>query len=99
MRNWDEESPAISHPSRKSTSGTLNEADTITMGSIQLKNVLTDSNISQEKYVLKDKEFGSLTSTKGTTVFAPAPFSEADTKKLLRKLDLHLIPFLALLYL
>jgi hypothetical protein len=76
----------------------LNAADTITMASNQPRNAPTDSDLSQAKYI-EDKELGSLISTEGTTVSTPLPFTEAATKKLLRKLDLHLIPFLALLYL
>ncbi|PMD64284.1 MFS general substrate transporter [Hyaloscypha bicolor E] len=68
------------------------------MASNQPRNTPTDSDLSQAKYI-EDKELGSLTSTEGTTVSTPLPFTEAATKKLLRKLDLHLIPFLALLYL
>jgi hypothetical protein len=76
----------------------LNAADTITMASNQPRNTPTDSDLSQAKYI-EDKELGSLTSSEGTTVSTPLPFTEAGTKKLLRKLDLHLIPFLVLLYL
>jgi hypothetical protein len=98
MRNLGEEFLGISNSSSKSSSETLNAADTITMALNKPRNIPTDSDLSQAKYI-EDKELGSLTSTEGTTVSAPLPFTEAATKKLLRKLDFHLIPFLALLYL
>lgn len=62
-------------------------------------NTPTDLDISQAKYSEKNNGESSSTTTEPTTLSAPTPFTDAATKKLLRKLDLHLIPFLALLYL
>ncbi|KAN0104146.1 MFS general substrate transporter [Hyaloscypha variabilis] len=61
----------------------------------------TDLEPSQANNSDKEKDLGSLASlpTTLTAPTPPAPFTDAATKKLLRKLDLHLIPFLALLYL
>jgi len=61
----------------------------------------TDPDTSQAQYSDKEKDLGSSTSLPTTLnpPTTPATFTEAETKRLLRKLDLHLIPFLALLYL
>jgi hypothetical protein len=101
MRNWDSDSPAgsISQPSSKPSTQKLSETDTITMA-LDLA-TSTDLEPSQANNSDKEKDLGSLASlpTTLTAPTPPAPFTDAATKKLLRKLDLHLIPFLALLYL
>jgi hypothetical protein len=99
MRNWDNNSPTIPHPSPKSSSQEVNEPDKRTMAPNLFKNSPTDSAISQSKYSEKEKELSSSTSTEPMNLSTPTPFTATAEKKLLRKLDLHLIPFLALLYL
>jgi hypothetical protein len=96
MRNWNDESLTISS---KSSSQKLSEAEQPTMALNPLKNTPPNLDLSQAKYQEKNKDLSGSTSTDPTTLSAPVPFSQAATKKLLRKLDLNLIPFLALLYL
>jgi hypothetical protein len=99
MRNWDEETHAVPNPSSKSSSQNLAEAVTPTMAPNQPKHTLSDLGISQVKYNEKIKDESTSTLTEPTTLPSTPPFTDAATKKLLWKLDLHLIPFLALLYL
>jgi len=51
-----------------------------------------DASSDQEKKI-------DLVQSTASDAVSSVPFGEAATKKLLRKLDLHLIPFLALIYL
>jgi len=46
-----------------------------------------------------DREKKGISKAISTPVSEAQPFTKADTRKLLRKLDLNLIPFLALIYL
>jgi hypothetical protein len=96
MRNWNDESLTISS---KSSSQRLSEAEQPTMALNPPKNTPPNLDLSQAKYQEKNKDLSGSTPTDPTTLSAPVPFSQAATKKLLRKLDLNLIPFLALLYL
>jgi hypothetical protein len=96
MRNWNDESANVSQLSSKSSSQKLSETEQATMTS---KPILAELDLSQAKYCEKNKDLSGSTSTDPTTLSAPAPFDQAATKKLLRKLDLNLIPFLAFLYL
>jgi hypothetical protein len=101
MRNWEEDFPTISLqlPSRFSAqrfiSQKLENTDTPKMALDASNNTQSDPVKNNEKA----KGESSSTSTEPTTASAPVPFTDAETKKLLRKLDFHLIPFLALLYL
>jgi len=99
MRNWNDES--ISQISSKSSSKKLNEAEQPTMASNLPETTLPGLDLSQAHYREKNKDLTGSASTdppslQGATAL---PFNPAATKKLLRKLDLNLIPFLALLYL
>jgi hypothetical protein len=99
MRNWDEDSQSQSHASSKSKQ----EPDQIS-ASTQIK---MDSTTSSKKTpddldLSKATTYRENTEITGSTIAASAvqaPFDPVARKKLLRKLDRHLIPFLALIYL
>lgn len=93
MRNWGDESSSGSHASLPSQAPSLSLS---AMGVISIvRSTAVEPNIESRR----DQKIG-LADTKGSEIaVAPGSFSEAETKKLLRKLDLHLIPFLALIYL
>jgi hypothetical protein len=57
---------------------------------------LTDKKVSVEQHELSSLSEKGLD---GTPIAAAAPYDQKATKRLLRKMDLYLIPFLALLYL
>lgn len=70
------------------------------MASTPPETALPDLGLSQSQYREKKDLTGSAsTDPPSLQVATPLPFNPAATKKLLRKLDLNLIPFLALLYL
>jgi hypothetical protein len=98
MRNWNDGS--ISQVSSKSSSQMLNKAEQPQMASNPPKSSHPDLDLSEAKYQEKNKDVSGSSSTDPPTlqVAGPLPFNPAATKKLLRKLDLNLIPFLALLY-
>jgi hypothetical protein len=99
MRNWDSDSPTIPQRSLKRTSQRINDSDMPTMAPNLSTDTPASSGLSQSKYSEREKEPNGSTSTEPAHLSAPTPFTHAAEKKLLRKLDLHLIPFLALLYL
>jgi hypothetical protein len=100
MRNWNSnDSLTLFQPSNKSSAQKLNEAETTTMAPDMSKINPADYGVSQSKHGEKEKETSTSTAFEPTTRAASTPFTLAAEKKLLRKLDLHLIPFLALLYL
>ncbi|KAK0118349.1 hypothetical protein ONS95_012638 [Cadophora gregata] len=99
MRNWDDENSTKSLDSSKSDPKktppkvvNMASASTSTAGN----HTLPDLDLPIATYREKNTD---LTSSNDSRPVSAAPFNEADTKKLLRKLDLHLIPFLALIYL
>lgn len=67
------------------------------MASASVKRVPAGLNLTNATYQEKNTDLTGSTERGAPPI--PAPFSEAETKKLLLKLDLHLIPFLALIYL
>jgi hypothetical protein len=100
MRNWNSnDSLTLIQPSSKSSIQNVAEAETTTMAPDTSKSNPADSSLSQSKHGEKEKENSTSTAFAPTTLITSAPFNHAAEKKLLRKLDLHLIPFLALLYL
>jgi hypothetical protein len=100
MRNWNSNDfLTLIQPSNKSSVQKVNEAETTTMAPAISESNPADSGLSQSKPGEKEKETSTLTAFAPTTLAASTPFPHAAEKKLLRKLDLHLIPFLALLYL
>ena len=99
MRNWDDETSTKSLVSSKSNSKkTPPKLETMasTSASTTENHTLVDLDLTTTTYREKNPD---LTSSNDSRPVSAAPFNEADTKKLLRKLDLHLIPFLALIYL
>ena len=100
MRNWNSnDSLTLFEPSKKSSAQKLNDTETTTMAPDLSKINPADSGLSQSKHEDKGNETSSSTAFDHTTLAASTPFTRVEEKKLLRKLDLHLIPFLALLYL
>jgi hypothetical protein len=101
MRNWDEDSPPQSHASSKSKQ----ESDQISASTQQFKMESTSSSkktpndLDLSKATTYHEKNTELTGSTVTASAAQAPFDPAARKKLLRKLDRHLIPFLALIYL
>jgi len=100
MRNWDEDSPIQSHASSKSKQ----ESDQIsTSTQIKMDSTSSSKKIPGDLDLSKATTYNEKnTELTGSTVAASAvqaPFDPAARKKLLRKLDRHLIPFLALIYL
>ena len=101
MRNWDDENRSsphsqISKSSSPSTSKSkmASQEPKITTSSIDV----ADASSDPEKNIALVHSTASEAVSKVPS--APSvPFDVAATKKLLRKLDLHLIPFLALIYL
>jgi hypothetical protein len=100
MRNWNSnDSLTLFQPSNKSSARKVNDTETTTMASDLCKNNPADSGLSQSKHDDQEKETTTSAAFDPSTLAASTPFTHAAEKKLLRKLDLHLIPFLALLYL
>ncbi len=66
------------------------------MASKSPKNPPADLDLTKATYREKNTDLTGSTEDGAAT---PIPFTVAETKKLLLKLDLHLIPFLALIYL
>ncbi len=101
MRNWDDETSTKSLDSSKSNcKKTPSKLETMasTSASTVENHTLTDLDLNLTTTTYREKN-PDLTSSNDSRPVSAAPFNEADTKKLLRKLDLHLIPFLALIYL
>jgi hypothetical protein len=100
MRNWDEDSPPQSHALSKSKQ----ESDQIS-ASTQFKMESTSSSkktpddLDLSKATTYHEKNTELTGSTVAASAVQAPFDPAARKKLLRKLDRHLIPFLALIYL
>jgi hypothetical protein len=100
MRNWDEDSPPQSHASSKNKQ----ESDQIS-ASTQFKMESTSSSkktpddLDLSKATTYHEKNTELTGSTVAASAVQAPFDPAARKKLLRKLDRHLIPFLALIYL
>lgn len=108
MRNWDDEtstsnkSPASAKSASNpyiNTQETSPNAETMASTSTSTSAnppTLADLDLTNPAYREKNS---NLTASTDSRPVSAAPFNEAETKKLLRKLDLHLIPFLALIYL
>jgi hypothetical protein len=100
MRNWDEDSLPQSHASSKSKqeSDQISASTQIKMDSMSSSKKTPDGLDLSRAAAYHEKS----TELTGSTVAASAvqaPFDPTARKKLLRKLDRHLIPFLALIYL
>lgn len=92
MRNEDDDKTSSSPSQISKTSDQskmTSQPPKITTSSIDV----ADASSDQEKNI---HPVGSTSSDPASNV---VPFNEVATKKLLRKLDVHLIPFLALMYL
>lgn len=100
MRNWNSnDSLTLIQPSHKSSVQKINQAETTIMAPDTSKSNAADPGLSQSNHGEHEKETSTSTTFAPNALTASTPFTHAAEKKLLRKLDLNLIPFLALLYL
>ncbi len=102
MRYWNEESPTLSHSTTKASTNSGPLQKDLSKGETMAPNITkqapSELDFSRANYAEKNSDLTDSTANI-SIVAVPAPFDHAATKKLLRKLDLHLIPFLALVYL
>jgi septal ring-binding cell division protein DamX len=97
MRNWDEDSPFESYTSSKSREESEQSSSTkIKMEANSAKKTPNGLDLTKATTY---RESAELTGSIVAASPVQARFDTAARKKLLRKLDRHLIPFLALIYL
>ncbi|EKD15411.1 high-affinity nicotinic acid transporter [Drepanopeziza brunnea f. sp. 'multigermtubi' MB_m1] len=93
MRNWGDESSTDSHESFYFQEIALAIP---AMGSVS---IIRPGGIDATDTAHREKNIDTTGSEESDPITHTNSFNDVDTKKLLRKLDLHLIPFLALIYL
>jgi hypothetical protein len=102
MRNWDGESAPLSRPLTKLTSMPDTSPTRVkqsTMAENQQESLAPSTTVATtQELSLKEKE-RELSTSSEITVSPALPFDKLATKRLLRKQDRNLIPFLALIYL
>ena len=96
MRNWNEESPTLSQASSKSDLKRKRNSPSYPMATDTLKKSPAELDLPNDAYQIRNNYLSDSTADRATHA---VPFDEAATKKLLRKLDLHLMPFLCIIYL
>lgn len=109
MRNWEDEAPilskTISKNSKKPSTESVQGSAAISLGSLRAKTDATMASKSPDPIpinldLIRKKETAEGPDHPADEVASVhVAFDQAATKKLLRKLDLHLIPFLAFIYL
>jgi hypothetical protein len=109
MRNWEDEAPMLSKTtsktSKKPSTESVKGSAAISLGSVRTKTGTAMASKSPKQIPTSLDQIKKEETADGPDHLADeassvhVAFDQVATKKLLRKLDLHLIPFLAFIYL